>query len=167
LFGLIPAEPGRLPQYLSLFVIGIVAGRGNWFTSLDHRIAAIWFVVGAAVFSVAAATGLPRLALGTAVGPNMLWAGLEAFVGVGLILGLLVVFRLFMSAPDPWSTRLSGNVYGVYLVHIFIVIGLQVALLGFDWPALAKFGVVTLAALILSFALVALIRRIPGVRAVL
>ena len=85
---------------------------------------------------------------------------------VGMILGLTLFFRRFLSQPGRWLGALSGNVYGVYLVHVYFVIGLQVAILGLAWPALAKFVLVTAGAVVLSFLIVSLLRLIPAVRKV-
>jgi surface polysaccharide O-acyltransferase-like enzyme len=166
-FGLIPVEFARLPQHLSLFVIGIIAGRGRWFEKLDDSVAAIWFALGAAIFLVMAILETPRLAVPDYVGLRVLWGFLEAFVGVGMILGLTAFFRRFLSGPGGWGDRLAGNVYGVYLIHVYFVIALQMAVLNSGWPALIKFAAVAAASIVISFILVFLLRLIPGARRIL
>lgn len=166
LFWQIPGEPARMAQYISLFAIGTLAGRGRWFSRLETRVALPWFALGAAVFAVTAALAAPRLALPDYFGLRVLWGFLEAFVGTGMILGLLVLFRAFCARKGRCLERLEGQVYGVYLVHVYVVIGLQAALVDAAWPALAKFAVVTGASLAVSFPLVALLRRIPAVQTV-
>ena len=47
---LVPTEPAHLPQYASLFVIGLVAGRGRWFEAIDCGFGARWFAVGVVAF---------------------------------------------------------------------------------------------------------------------
>ncbi len=167
LAGNVPAEPGRVPQYLGLFIVGILAGRGAWFATLDARVAAVWGPTGVGVFAVAATTGLPRMALADDVAVNMIWGLLESFVGVGVILGLVGLFRAVCNAPGPWLRRLEPLVYGIYLIHIFVVIALQMALTEVAWPALAKFALSWLPALLISALLVAGLRAIPGVRRVI
>ena len=56
--------------------------------------------------------------------------------------------------------------YAVYIVHIFPVLGVQLALVGSNMAPLAKFGVVTLLAVPLSFALAYGVRHLPGVKRV-
>ncbi|MCB1359229.1 MAG: acyltransferase [Maritimibacter sp.] len=165
--GLIPAEPARLPQYIGLFVVGILAGRGRWFEEIDGRVAAIWFAIGAVTFAATAALALDRLALPDYLGLRIAWGFLEAPVGVGMILGLTVLLRHCCARTGPWLRRLEGSVYGVYLFHVYFVIGLQAALTGFGWPGLVKWAVVTLAALALSFGFATLLRRIPGAQRIL
>jgi glucans biosynthesis protein C len=161
LLWLIPVEPAHLPQYLRLFVIGVVAGRGRWFVELPFAVGARWFAIGVAAFVVARV--FPYQSLPASITQDLAWGFLEAFVCVGIILGLSVTFRQYFNASSRWLTRLDDNVYGVYVTYVFILVGLQSAIIGFDLSALAKFVSVTAAGLIVSFAFTAAIRRIPGV----
>ena len=166
-FGVVRGEPAHLPFYLSLFAIGILAGRAGWFSRLESRIAMPWFAAGALLFAVLAGLATPRLAQPDTTPLRIVWAFLEPVVGVGMILGLLVLFRRTLATRGPWLSRLQGNLYGVYLLHLFVVIGLQMALLETGWGALIKFLAVLLGTLVISFPVIALLRRIPGFRAVL
>jgi glucan biosynthesis protein C len=163
---LIPAEPAHLPQYVSLFIIGLVAGRGSWFTTIGERTGLRWFFVGIAASVIAVLLLLWPGLLPARYGRGEVWGLLEAFVCVGMILGLLVIFRRYLSRPGALLAWLEGNVYGVYIIHVFIIVPIQAALLGFNLPALVKFAIVTLIALPLSFAIVAALRRIRAVRRV-
>ena len=80
-----------------------------------------------------------------------------------LILGLSVFFRTYLAAPGRWLGRLDENVYGVYVIHVFVLVGLQSAIVDIALPALTKFAIVTVVGLIMSFGLAAALRRIPGV----
>ena len=162
---IIPAEPAHLPQYVSMFAIGIVAGRGRWFATIPSAFCARWFVVGVAAFVVALAAyaNADRLPIGM----EQVWGFLEAFVCVGIILGSLGLFRAYLSRPGAWLDRLDANVYGVYMIHVFVLVALQNAILGVDLPATAKFLIVTAVGLVLSFSLVAALRTIPLVRRVI
>lgn len=161
ILGLVPAEPAHLPQYISLFVIGIIAGRGHWFVKLDPTIGRRWFLVGAAAFVISRVAGADVLP--PFLDRQVLWGVLEAVVCVGMILGLLVFFRRYLSKAGRHLISLDANVYGVYLIHLFVVVGLQFAILGLEYPAPLKFGIVTALGIVISFGLVALIRRIPGI----
>jgi hypothetical protein len=155
---LVPAEPAHMPQYVSLFVIGIIAGHGRWFTELPSAVGNRWFTVGVVAFVTAGiAERLP-------VDFDLIWGFLEAFICVGLILGLTVFFRRYCDRPGRWLDRLDGNVYGVYLLHVFVIWALQVAILDTTMSATAKFTIVAAAGLVISFLIVAALRRIPLVR---
>lgn len=98
---------------------------------------------------------------------GILWGPLEAFVCVGLIIGFSIFFRDRFSTPNKWMGLLDQNVFGVYIFHVFILVGLQGAILNIDLPALMKFAIVAIAGLIISFLNSALMRFIPSVRRVI
>ncbi|NNF25377.1 MAG: acyltransferase family protein [Rhodobacteraceae bacterium] len=166
-FGLVPGEPAHMPFYLSLFGIGILAGRAAWFDRLQVRVALVWFAGGAAIFAVLAVLATPRLAQPDTAAMRIAWALLEPVVGIGMILGLIVLFRRYLASTGPWLRRLEGNIYGIYLIHLFVVIAFQMALVGMAWPALLKFCVVTFGTLAISWPVIAVLRRVPGVRTVI
>lgn len=166
-FGTFRGEPAHMPFYVTLFAIGLVAGRANWLPKLETNIAVTWFLLGIVVFVVLASMSTARLAQPDTTAFRILWAFLEPVVGVGVMLGLLVFFRRFFSRTGPLLRMLEGNIYGVYLVHLFVVIGLQGAMVGFSWPPLGKFAIVLTGTLIISFPLIALLRLIPATRKVI
>ena len=61
---------------------------------------------------------------------------------------------------------LAAAVYTVYLIHVFPVVGLQLALVSSSMPPLAKFAMVTLIAVPVSFALALGLQRLPDFRRV-
>jgi surface polysaccharide O-acyltransferase-like enzyme len=158
---ILPTEPAHLPQYASLFVIGIIAAHGRWLETVSVDLGARWFAIGAVAF------GLAGLAIGRGLPVQIVWGFAEAFVCVGMILGLTVLFRRLFVRGGPVLSALEGNVYGVYIFHWFIVVGIQTATLGLAATASEKFLLVTILAVAASFVVTALARRIPGVNRVL
>jgi surface polysaccharide O-acyltransferase-like enzyme len=90
----------------------------------------------------------------------------EAFICAGMILGLTVLFRRFANRPGAWADHLDGDVYGVYLIHWFVVIAFQAAIDGVALGPTAKFLIVTALALVASFVITDALRRVPAVRRV-
>ncbi len=166
-FGLFKGEPADMPFYASLFTIGLLAGRANWFDRIQTRIAVPWFIAATAVFATLAYLDTTQLAQPGTMTAKIAWAFLEPLVGVGVILGLIVFFRRFVSASGTVLRSIEGNIYGIYLIHLFVVIGLQVALAGVGMPALAKFALVLIGTLLISYPVIALLRRVPGVPVVI
>lgn len=164
LFWLVPAEPAHLPQYVSLFLIGIAAGYGSWLSTLPTRVGASWFALGVVAFAVA---GGLRSMDDLPFDFGVAWGFLEAFISIGMILGLTVLFRRWCTRESGWLDFLDANVYGAYLVHWLLVVAIQMAILGIALSATAKFAIVTVAGIAASFALSALLRAIPGVRRVI
>ncbi len=176
ILGVIPAEVVHVSQYWSLFVIGVIAGRGRWLENIPSSLGPKWLAIGLAAFVVALATHPSAYLFPESILPDWMllglfwgifWGFLEAFICVGLIVGLSVFFRERFSTSNKWMERLDQNVYGVYIIHVFIVVGLQQAILNIALPALAKFALVTTVALFVTFVNSALIRLIPGVKRVL
>ena len=156
---LVPAEPAHLPQYASMFAIGLIAGRGRWFETIRSGLGVRWFAVGVVAFLMMSI--LPALL--PAVPFQNIWGFVEAFVCVGMILGLTVLFRRLCAHGGRVLSALEGNVYGVYIVHWFIVVAIQAAILALAATATEKFLIVTVLATIASFALTTALRAIPGV----
>jgi len=78
-----------------------------------------------------------------------------------------VLLREYVGAPGRMLRTATPNTYGVYIIHLFVVVALQLALLALTAPALVKFALVTILAVLISFALTALLRQLPVLRAVL
>ena len=180
LFWLIPAEIAHLPQYMAMFAVGILAYRGDWLRKFPTRSGIIWLWIGliaAAAYYVYALWGAEWFydVFGTGITATggLDWRSLvyslwEAFICVSLSIGLLVLFRERINKqPGRILAVMIGTAYTVYIIHWWVVVGVQA---GFDALALApfiKFVLVTILAIALSFGLAYLIRLIPGVKKIL
>ena len=150
----------RLVPYAGYFTFGVYAQSRGWFAdgkplgslalwgAISAVLAVAYLVVGQPVFADTAGTAnLP-------VGFLLVFAFLRSF----LLLSLLVVFVSFgvryWNYASGLDRQLAAASYNIYLVHFFIVVALQVALL--KWmggPVPVKIAIVFLAALVSSFAI--------------
>jgi hypothetical protein len=131
---LVPSEPAHLPQYLSLFALGIVASRGEWFDGFPRRTGLTQLAIGVgaalAVYGAAAAGRLPALvATGGWRSGDLVWSVWEAFICVGLCVAVVVGFREFLDRPSARLAGLAESTCAVYVVHVPIVVVLQGLLL--------------------------------------
>jgi hypothetical protein len=167
----VPSEIAHLPQYLSLFVLGILAYRGDWLRRLPAATGMTWLGIGlaAAVARYAySLSGQDWLAAVPELLEGLVWPTWEALMCVGLSVGLLVLFRERLNAqPGRLLSALSGAAYAAYIVHVLVVIGLQSGLASVSLPPFAKFIAVSLAGAALSFGIGHLLRQLPGARKVL
>jgi glucan biosynthesis protein C len=62
---------------------------------------------------------------------------------------------------------LSDNAYGIYLVHLLLVIALQLLVLKLNWNPNLKFIVVTVAGIGSSLLVSHLLRKIPAVKRII
>jgi glucan biosynthesis protein C len=156
--GYVPVEVAHLPQYASLFVIGLLAARGRWLADLPTRTGMTWLGAGVAL-SIARYLYTPNAAV---------WSIWESFLCVGLCVGLPVLFREYLHTPARIVRSMAPNAFGAYVLHVMpVVVGLQFALAPVDLDPFLKFSVVTVVGVPLSFLLSAAVRRVPAIRAVL
>jgi surface polysaccharide O-acyltransferase-like enzyme len=84
-----------------------------------------------------------------------------------IVSGMTGFFLRFAKRRVRIFDSLSENSYGIYIVHYVFITWLQYLLLGSGLAPLVKGMVVFVATLILSWGVVAAIRRIPAVAKVL
>jgi hypothetical protein len=180
LFYVIPAEVAHLPQYVALFAVGILAYRGDWLNKFSTRSGMIWLGIGlfaAVAFYVYSLWGARLVydVLGTGIietggldWRSLVFSTWEAFVCVGLSIGLLILFReRFSKKPGVLMAAMIGAAYVVYIIHLLVVIGLQAGFESVDLGPFIKFVLVTVLAIALSFPIGYLIRKIPGAKKIL
>ncbi|WP_171059068.1 MULTISPECIES: acyltransferase family protein [unclassified Arthrobacter] len=172
LFFVIPAEPANLAQYVSLFVLGILAYRNDWFRRIPRHIGFTWLAVGliasAAIFSLQAFhLWNVATATGGLDGRSLVRVFLETMVCAGLSVGLVVTSRELFHRPVRLLAAMAAASYAAYILHIFVVVGLQVAILQANWPAGAKFLLVAVLGVVVSFGLGHISRSVPGLRILL
>ncbi|MGF1480419.1 MAG: acyltransferase family protein [Cyanophyceae cyanobacterium] len=169
LFGILPTEVAHLPQYVSLFMLGIVAYRRRWLEGMARWRGYIWLGIGlsAALLRYGYSLNQERLALpmifagGGLNWRNLVWSGWEATICVGLCIGLLILFREKLNSQGRLLRMLSANAYGVYLIHLLLVLYLQFQFADLSLGPLTKFLLVFTTGTPLCFALSALLRQLP------
>lgn len=175
LLWLVPAEPARLPQYVSLFVLGAAAYRGDWLRRLRSGVGLTWLGVGlvASLCMVAVQMLAPdswrynELANGGLGWQSLVRSTLEGLVCVGLAVGVLVVVREMVHRPLRLVSAMAATSYAAYILHLYIVVPLQAAITGPDVSPFLKVGVVAAVAVLLSFGAAHTSRRVPGLRRLL
>lgn len=169
LFWVIPAEVAHLPQYISLFVLGVISYRQNWLQQMPTQRGFIWLGIGLGAallrygYSWAGNQLFPVriIATGGLSWQSFLWSLWEAIICVGLCIGLLVLFRQHLNSQGKLTQILSVNAYVVYLIHIFVVIAIQLWFASSPISPLFKFVLVTLISTSLCFLLSHYLRKSP------
>jgi surface polysaccharide O-acyltransferase-like enzyme len=180
LFYLIPTEVAHLPQYVALFALGILAYHGDWLNRFSSRSGMIWLGIGlfagAAYYAyILRGAQLVYDLLGTSLietggldWRSLVFSTWEAFVCVGLCIGLLILFReRFNEKPGALMAAMIGAAYTVYIIHLLVVIGLQAGLESVNLGPFIKFVLVTILAICLSFIIGIVIKKIPGTQKIL
>jgi len=162
------------PQYICMFIIGIIAYRGNWFSGLTDSSGKVWQIV-----TVILIVSIPAIfVLGEArEGVNSFMGGLkwqalfyalwEQFVCVGMVIGISVLFRKLYNQQGSLAKTLSASAYTVFIIHAPVLVFLALALKGISLYPLIKFVLVAPLAVSLCFAIATVIRKLPLARKIL
>jgi glucans biosynthesis protein C len=149
--GFIQMEPAHIPQYASLFVIGLFAGPRRWLETMPTRRGLIWLAIGGGLAIMNYLLVGFGIQSGSASG-NWRVCIDEAFLCVSLCIGLPVLFReLKLGAGRLWRV-LADNVFAVYVFHFPIVLLLQWALIDAPVPKWVRLVATVVGAIVGSFA---------------
>lgn len=163
LLGFIHIEPAHYLQYVIMFILGVLAYRGQWLTGMNNRTGAISLLIGSA------------LAIGDYVRNDGAWNNFvcqwfgiyESLLCVFFSVGLLWLFREFVNGTNAFQNWCSQQAYGAYIVHLFVLFAIQNATDGIMLPGIVKFIIIGSVASIISFVVTYLLRLVPGVKKVL
>ena len=164
-----------LPQYLSFFVLGVIAWRRDWLRTLPTRLG--WVGLGIAVGATLLLFPIPLLGilggtfrfLGNGSWSSAVYALWDSAFAVGLVLASIALFRRYFGSTSTLGTFLAQQSYAVYIIHstliVIIAYGLYLAYarVEFDPGTLLKFAVGTILVVPASYAAAWLVRRLPGV----
>ncbi|MHC1752697.1 acyltransferase family protein [Humidesulfovibrio sp.] len=165
LFGFWEIEFAHLPQYVTMFVLGLVAARRNWFTRFPASVGWVWLWVGLACVGLQIARGLGLEVPfwnGGADPVALIRAGWEALLCVGFCVGLLTLTRERFSGQTPFTKALSDSSFAVYIFHVPVVTLLQYWFAGTSLSALQQFAAISVLGIGISFPLAHyVLRRLP------
>jgi peptidoglycan/LPS O-acetylase OafA/YrhL len=178
-FGPISFQASRLLLYATYFLTGLGMGAIGAERGLIARNGGlarqwpIWVLAGLAAYALRLAVGIILvLPLARAHQPLPLATRLLSDLTFVLCCGaisfaFIALFCRFATGRSPVFDSLSASSYGIYLIHYPVVVWLQFALLALALGPIAKGGMVFVGAVALSWAIVAVLRRIPPVARVL
>jgi glucans biosynthesis protein C len=161
--GFIQMEPAHIPQYLSLFVLGIFAYRCSFLESLTTPRNMLWLVPSLGIYAIT----VVQLYTAGRVSAFFPWEYREALLCAGVCIGLLALFRSFFNRTGHIAQILAENAYGTYIVHVPVVVALQYAFDPVEAGAFTLFVIVSFLSIIGSFFASFCLRLIPGVKRVL
>ena len=147
------------PQYICFFVLGIIAYKRDWLTSIPAHTGKQWMIIGSVsimCFPILALLGgaVKGEALKFTGGfywQNFAYASWESFVCTGMTIGLLSLFKRKYNAQNRLTKVLSKNAYGVYLIHAPIIVFISYAVQNIILFPLLKFAIVCLISVPLCF----------------
>jgi Acyltransferase family len=161
LLGFIRVAWADIPRDLSLFILGAVAYRHQWVTRFPTKAGMAWLGVGLFLAGLWYAYALwlkGALHISDSVNPYIIpvW---ESLLCLGMCIGLTVSFRERLNLQTRLSKWLAQGQYAAYIVHLPVVLGFQALLIGLVALPLAKFALVTVAAIPVTFGIAGVIRK--------
>ena len=161
--------PAYLPQYAAMFAVGLLAARRGWLEGLSRTAGGIGVAVAAvaAVVLVLVFGSTGDTFLGRGTWQSLVMATCESALAVGIIVGLVVLFRERFNHEGRRRRFLSTHAYTVYFTHPVVLVALGFALSGVPAPAVVKFALLAVLGVPLCWAVAFLVRALPGARKVL
>lgn len=161
-------------QYIAMFIVGLIAYRRNWLARLPEKTGRGWLVAAAGLVLV----WVPMMLLGGAAENDMPFKGglhwqamvyalWEAFACVALTIGVIYLFRRFLNRQGKVTGFLIPNAYTAYIIHAPVIVALALAIRNVQLYPLLKWLLLAPFAVLASFGLAALIRKIPFTERVL
>ncbi len=154
--------------YIAMFVVGLIAYRRNWLLGLPDAKGKLWLGIAIALILLfvplallGGSTENDRPFKGGPYWQAMSYALWEAFVCVGMCIGLIYAFRRYLNRQGRLAKFLAPNAYIAYIIHAQVITATALLLRNVDLYPLLKFGIVILIAVPLSFMLGNLIRKLP------
>jgi glucan biosynthesis protein C len=163
------------PQYIALYVLGIVAYRRNWFEGLSAAQGKLWMRVVLILLPLFPAVAIAGGALEGDLTPfkgGIYWQSLafsiwEQFMCMAMVVTLLVWYRNRFNHQGRLAGAMSADAYAVYVFMAPVVVLLAVALRDIQLEMGLKFVLVAPVAVAFTFLAGHCARKLPLARSVL
>jgi surface polysaccharide O-acyltransferase-like enzyme len=168
-------QPGHFTQYITLFILGLVAYKSNWLNKITLRtgkrlsaIAIVLILFFPVFYVIKLKTSMPLdWYSGGFHWQSLLYAVWEQVTGFSIIVSLFTFGRELWNKPSFLWTKLSRNAFAVYIFHPLILISLSLVVKNWAVDPSIKLLVVAPLAVAGSFLLAAAITQIPGVKKII
>lgn len=154
----------NFPQYIAMFVLGLMAYPRNWFSVLPDKTARRWMIVVILLSFLPLLVGFTANPLaddGVEMILNLVSNWWESFMCVGMSITVVYTFRKYFNQQGRIAAWASRNAYAAYLIHEPIIATTALVLTSVIIYPLLKFALVALVTVPLTFLLSAMIRKIP------
>jgi glucans biosynthesis protein C len=176
LLGAITFLVSFMPQYILMYVAGLLAYRNDWLSRLPAASLRFWgwLAAGLTLF-LPVFTFLSGAVDGD---PNILFTGLtwqclvmNLWIGLACVaysLTIMLWLRQSKVANSPLLKTAGGNTFTVYLIHPLVLVPLTTLVMSVLAIApLVKFVIASAITVTICYGLASLLRRIPGAKSIL
>jgi surface polysaccharide O-acyltransferase-like enzyme len=166
---------GHFPQYIALFIVGLLAAKNNWFNQLSDktgkqlkRSAWLCLLVFPVFFAIAFKLNTPSSWFsGGFHWSAVLYAVWEQWIGISILTALLIKGKKSWNTSSKALSQLSRSSFAVYIFHPLVIVGITLAVRNWDIDSAIKLLVVAPLTVICSFLFGSLILLIPGVKKII
>jgi len=171
-FDLLGFQFAHFVQYIAMFIVGILAYRGDWFSGISItqgkfwlRMVLILIILFPVLFVAAGALeGNPDKAFGGIHWQSLAYSVWEQFMCMAMVVTLLVWFRTRFNRQGSLAQKMSAAAYATYIFHRPTITLLAIALLSIQLDLALKFVLVAPLAVALSFLVGYGVKKLPLVR---
>ncbi len=158
------------PQYIALFIMGLIAYHRNWFLKLSDATGKLWLRIAISLiilFPIIMVVAKEMLGAdidwvrGGGHWLSFVYAVWEQFLCVALVIGLLFLFRKRYNYQGNLARVMSVSAYTAYIIHPVIAVALAFALSTISLYPLIKFPLIASIVIPLCFLLGNYIRKLP------
>jgi surface polysaccharide O-acyltransferase-like enzyme len=167
-FRLLNLQFANFPQYIALFILGLVAYQRNWLTAMPRSMGRLWLGIAILIILIygplavlAGAAENEALFLGGWHWQSLLFSLWDAFLCISMCTGLLSLFQSRLNQQGRIAHELSRSAYTAYLIHEPVITSLAMITASITLYPLLKFALTTILFIPVCFGLGSLVRRIP------
>jgi surface polysaccharide O-acyltransferase-like enzyme len=166
---------GHFPQYIALFIVGLLAYRNQWFESLSKQTGKRLALSAWLCLLFFPVFFLIRLKLNMPVAwysggfhwQSLLYAVWEQWIGLSILTALLSRGKRLWNKSSVLLGKLARCSFAVYIFHPLAIVGLSLAVRNWAVDPVIKLLFVAPLAVLISFLLGRLILWIPGVKKII
>ena len=165
-----PFNLGHFPQYIFLFILGVIAARYNSDFFISFKRAKRWAWLVLALMLVAfpiifflgeAHTNGIKAFTGRGTWQSLAFAIWEQLIGFAIMVSLLGILKAKWNKQCIIARNLSKSAYAVYVLHPPVLVGISVLFINWKADLLLKFLAITPLAIIGSFGIALLVKHAP------
>ncbi|MBO9586756.1 MAG: acyltransferase [Flavobacterium sp.] len=166
---------GHFPQYIALFIIGLLASKNNWFDQLSEKTgkqlkksAGLCLLFFPVFFIIKFKLDTPSSWFsGGFHWQTLLYAIWEQWIGISILTTLLIKGKRNWNTTSELLTKVSRSSFAVYIFHPLIIIVFTLCVRNWDVEPVIKLLIMTPLIIIGSFIFGSLVLLIPGVKKIL
>jgi len=158
------------PHYTCYFVIGVISYRTKWLERVTKSAAKCWFKIVAFFMLVyfpllfiagGALSGNTSQYFGGVRWQSLAYSIWDQFVGLGMIIILLQVFRTRFNSASGITKSMAKASYPTYVIHPIVIIWFTLTIRNIQLHPLAKYMLAAVVSIPLCFTLAHVIRKLP------